>query len=188
MRTIRRTNMTKLILFFRLFFCERPRKRDLSYAFPQLKNRSKVRNFMPLHLCISPVLHSFIRAYSTFTNSKYGGSSRRNSQKLLHSAYISRLVFLSFPPYYFHFSSEAISNRAQCVRTASFNVTKSYFICSHSHRSHTVCPLCLHCLGLRTRSLPNILVMASQQIQIKTLKHVSMIPTENGSYHLKYVS
>ena len=94
------------------FFCERPRKRDLSYAFPQLKNRSKVRNFMPLHLCISPVLHSFIRAYSTFTNSKYGGSSRRNSQKLLHSAYISRLVFLSFPPYYFHFSSEAISNRA----------------------------------------------------------------------------
>jgi len=54
--------------FFFFFFCERLRKRDLSYAFSQLKNRNKVRDFMPLRLCISPVLLSFITAYGTFTN------------------------------------------------------------------------------------------------------------------------
>ena len=53
---------------FSPFFCERPRKRDFSYAFSRLKNRNKVRDFMPLHSYISPVLPSFIRAYNTFTN------------------------------------------------------------------------------------------------------------------------
>ena len=68
------------------FFYERHRKRDLSYVFPQIKNRNKLRNFTPLHLYISLVLPSFIRAYSTFTNSKYGGSIKET----LRSSYILR--------------------------------------------------------------------------------------------------
>jgi len=84
---------------FSTFFCERPRKRDLSYAFSVPRNRNKVRDFMPLHLYIFPALPSFIRAYSILTNWKYGGNRRRNAQQLLHSAYISPPCFssLSYP-------------------------------------------------------------------------------------------